>query len=46
MSQFYAAYQEVHETIQQFIIRFQNLQRQLARPLVIEDVKETFLSVL
>ena len=46
MNQFYAAYQEVHETIQQFIIRFQNLQRQLARPLVIEDVKETFLSVL
>ena len=29
MSQLYATYQEPHETVTQFIIRFQNLQRQL-----------------
>ena len=43
MSQLYAACQEVHETIPQFIIPFQNLQRQLARSLLEEDVKDTFL---
>ena len=46
MSQFYAAYQESHETVSRFIVRFQNLLRQLARPLHEEDVKETFLSAL
>ena len=30
MSQFYAAYQETHETVPQIIIQFQNFQRQLA----------------
>ena len=30
MSQFYVACQEVHETVPQFIIQFQNLRRQLA----------------
>ena len=43
MSEFYVACQEVHETIPQFIIPFQNLQRQLARSLLEEDVKDTFL---
>ena len=38
--------QEAHETVPQFIIRFQNLRRQLARQLLEEDVKETFLSAL
>ena len=46
MSQFYVAYQEAHETVLQFIIRFQNLWRKLARPLREEDVKDTFLSAL
>ena len=43
MSQFYVAYQEAHETVAQFIIRFQNLRRQLTQPLLEED---TFLSAL
>ena len=46
MSQFYVAYQEDHETVPQFIIRFQNFQHQLMRPLSKEDLKETFLSTL
>ena len=46
MSQFYAAYQKAHETIPQFIIRFQNPRRQLARPPPEEDVNDTFLSAL
>ena len=46
MSQFYAAYQEAHETVPQVIIRLQNLRRQLARSLPEEDVKYTFLSAL
>ena len=46
MSQFYAAYQEAHETVPQFMIWFQNLRRQLARPPPEEDVKDTFLSAL
>ena len=46
MSQFYAISQESHETVSRFIVRFQNLLRQLARPLHEEDVKETFLSAL
>ena len=43
MSQFYAI---SHEIVPRFFIRFQNLRRQLARQLLEEDVKETFLSAL
>ena len=46
MSQFYVAYQEAHEIVPQFIIWFQNLRRQLARPLSEMDVNESFLSAL
>ena len=40
MSQFYVILQEIHETMPQFIIRFQNLRRQLAQQLPEDDVKE------
>ena len=43
MSQFYAI---SHEIVPRFFIRFQNLRRQLARQLLEEDVKETFLSAI
>ena len=46
MGPFYAVYQETHETIPQFIDRFQNLWRPLARQPPEDDVKETFLSEL
>ena len=46
MSQFYAAYQEAHEIVPQFIIQFQTLWRQLARPSPEEVVRDTFLSAL
>ena len=46
MSQFYTISQERHETVPQFIIRFQNLRRQLARKPPKDDVKETFFSAL
>ena len=46
MSQFYAIFQGAHETIPQFIIRFQNLRRQLARQPLEDDVKETCLLTL
>ena len=31
IAQFYASYQEPHETVSQFVIRFQNLQLQISR---------------
>ena len=46
MSQFFAISHEAHETAPQFIIRFQNLRRQLARKPPKDDVKETFFSAL
>ena len=46
MNQFYAAYQEAHEIVPQFIIQFQTLWRQLARPSPEEVVRDTFLSAL
>ena len=46
MGQFYAAYQESHESIPQFIIRFQNLRKKLTRPPSEKDLKETFLTTL
>ena len=42
ISQFYAISQEAHAIVPQFIIRFQNLRRQLARQPLEDDVKETF----
>ena len=46
MGHFYVSYQEAHETIPQFIIWFQNLRRQFARPPPKEDVKDIFLLTL
>ena len=46
MGHFYVSYQEAHETIPQFTIRFQNLRRKYARPPPEEDVKDNFLSAL
>ena len=46
MNHFYVISQEAHETVPQFIIRLQNLRRQLARQPPDDDVKEAFLSAL
>ena len=46
IGQFYATYQESNETKTQFIIQFQNLQKQLTWPPPKEDLKETFQTVL
>ena len=43
---FYATHQEAKEIVAQFIIRFQNLHRQLTRAPPEEDVKEIFLAAL
>ena len=37
---------KAYETILQFVIRFQNLWKQLARPTPDKDLKETFLIAL
>ena len=44
--QFYTISQEPQETIKQFTIRFQNLYRHLAREILADDLKETFLTAL
>ena len=46
MSQFYEILQEANETIPQFVIRFQNLQKQLTRSLTTEELTEIFLTEL
>ena len=44
MSQFYAIVQEVNETVPQFVIRFQNLRKQLTRSPTPEELTEIFLT--
>ena len=44
MSQFYAIAQEVNETVPQFIIRFQNLRKQLTRSPTPKELTEIFLT--
>ena len=44
MSQFYAAYQEAHEIVPEFVIRFQNLCLQVARPILEDELKDAFLA--
>ena len=46
MSQFYAIAQEVNETVPQFVIRFQNLRKQLTRSPTPEELTEIFLTGL
>ena len=46
IGQFYATYQEANETVPQFIIRFQNLQKQLTQSPLEDEVKEIFLMAL
>ena len=46
MNHFYVISQEAHEIVPCFIIRFQNLRRQLTRQPQEDDVKGTFLSAL
>ena len=46
MSQFYAIVQEVNETVPQFVIRFQNLRKQLTRSPTPEELTEIFLTGL
>ena len=46
MSQFYAIIQEVNETVPQFVIRFQNLRKQLTRSPTPEELTEIFLTGL
>ena len=46
ISQFYAAYQEPHETVSQFVIRFQNLQLQISKTIPDEELKDIFLEAI
>ena len=46
IAQFYALYQEKHETISQFVIRFQNLQLQISRPILDNELKDVFLEAV
>ena len=46
MSQFYAIIQEVNETVPQFVIRFQNLRKQLTRSPTPEELTKIFLTGL
>ena len=46
MSQFYSIAKEATETVAQFVIRFQNLQKQLTRSPTPEELTETFLTAL
>ena len=44
--QFYEAYQEQHETVSQFVIRFQNLQLQISKTIPDEELKDIFLEAI
>mgnify|MGYP000597861148 CR=1 FL=1 len=46
MSQFYAVYQEAHEIVPQFIIRFQTLHRQLTSAPLEDEAKAVYLAAL
>ena len=46
MSQFYSIAKEATETVAQFVIRFQNLRKQLTRSPTPEELTELFLTVL
>ena len=46
IAQFYALYQEQHETVSQFMIRFQNLQLQISRPIPDNELKDVFLEAI
>ena len=43
IAQFYALYQESKETVSQFVIRIQNLQLQISRPIPDHELKDIFL---
>ena len=43
IGQFYATYQEQHETVSQFVICFQNLQLQILKTILDEELKDIFL---
>ena len=44
--QFYALNQESHETVSQFVIRFQDLQLQTSRPITDNKLKDVFLEAI
>ena len=46
IGQFYAAYQEPHETMSHFVIRFQNLQLQILKRIPNEELKDIFLEAI
>ena len=46
IGQFYVAYQEPHETISQFVIRFQNLQLQIPKKIPDAELKDIFLEAI
>ena len=46
IAQFYASYQEPHETVSQFVIRFQNLQLQISKTILDEKLKDIFLKAI
>ena len=46
ITQFYASYQEPHETVSQFVIWFQNLQLQISKTIPDEELKDIFLEAI
>ena len=46
IGQFYAAYQEPHETVSRFVIRLQNLQLQISKTIPDEELKDIFLEAI
>ena len=46
IAQFYASYQEPHETVSQFVIWFQNLQLQISKTIPDEELKDIFLEAM
>ena len=46
IAQFYALYQESHETVSQFVIRFQNFQLQISRSIPDNKLKDVFFEAI
>ena len=46
IGQFYAEYQEPHETVSQFVFLFQNLQLQISEKIPKEELKDIFLEAI
>ena len=46
IGQFYAGYQEQHKTVSQFVIHFQNLQLQISKTILDEELNDIFLEAI